>query len=260
MTEASTTSSQTDKPAAQAADAGAQKSAADTIYGKDAPASDAAGSDPQKAPDKAQGDEQKAEGDAKTGTDAQGADEGKQDKEGDKPKEGEAAVEGIDPGKFTMQEGFTADPELLGELGAIAKDLGIAKQADAQKLVDLGAKFAKKIEAKQVEAVKQQQKDWAKEAVNDKEFGGASLDRNLGIAARARDAYVTPALRQLLGEYDPVKNPKGTGLGNHPELLRLFIKIGSTISEDKIVTSGADPDANAGKTPAQVLYPNQGKQ
>jgi hypothetical protein len=220
----------------------------------------------QVAAEKAEADKKTADAAAATKTPEQiAAEKAEADKaktpeqlEADKKAAAEAAKQ-IDATKFKMAEGLQADPELLTELGAIAKELGVPQEG-AQKFVDLGAKFAKKIEAKQVEAVQKAQQEWVQQSTTDKEFGGDALKSNLAVAKRAVDAYASPGLKELLGEYDPIKNPKGTGLGNHPEMIRAWLRVGKTISEDKIVTSGDDPNAAAGsKTPADVLYPNQGK-
>ena len=85
-------------------------------------------------------------------------------------------------------------------------------------------------------------KDWAASAKTDKEFGGDKLAENLGIAKQARDQFATPELRKLL-ETSP--------LGNNPEVIRLFYRIGKAISSDTYVPGGkAAPSAST----AQRLY------
>ena len=44
------------------------------------------------------------------------------------------------------------------------------------------------------------------------------------------------------------------GIGNHPEVLRAFAKIGKQITEDKIVTGQHSGQRNEGDT-AKRLYP-----
>ena len=85
-------------------------------------------------------------------------------------------------------------------------------------------------------------------AGQDKEFGGPALAENLSVAKKALDAFGTAELRTLLNE---------SGLGNHPEIVRLFFRAGKAISEDRVVT-GSTGQAKAGPKSfsdlADVLY------
>lgn len=143
-----------------------------------------------------------------------------------------------------MPEGVTADPEVLKEFGAVAKGLNLP-QAEAQKLVDLQAKVA----------INQQQKvsehfadiggmpnTWEAQSRADKEFGGDKFEENLALAAKARDRFGTPLLTKVLAK---------TGAGNHPEVLRLFLRVGKAISEDTFVPGGG----GTGRKPdTEVFY------
>jgi hypothetical protein len=99
--------------------------------------------------------------------------------------------------------------------------------------------------------------EWETASKSDKEFGGDKFDANLAVAKKALDAFGTPELRALLGPYDPKNNPKGTGLGNHPEIIRAFLKAGKAISEDKFVSGTRAPAALTNASAANALYPNQ---
>lgn len=59
--------------------------------------------------------------------------------------------------------------------------------------------------------------EWAAQLKADKEFGGANYEKNLTIIATGRDAFATPELKAVL---------ETTRLGNHPEVVRLFYKLG----------------------------------
>ena len=91
-------------------------------------------------------------------------------------------------------------------------------------------------------------KDWVTEAKADPEIGGDAYAENVGIAKRGIDSFGTPKLVEVLEQ---------TGLGSHPEFIRLFIRIGKTIKED-------DPGGTGGAggeelTGAQILYPDLDK-
>ena len=85
--------------------------------------------------------------------------------------------------------------------------------------------------------------EWLETSKADKEFGGEKLPENLGVARKALDAFATPELCKLLDE---------TGLGNHPEVIRMFFRAGKAISEDKFV--GGNQAGGGKANPANVLY------
>jgi hypothetical protein len=64
---------------------------------------------------------------------------------------------------------------------------------------------------------------WTTASKADPEFGGEKLASSLNLAKRAIDKYGTPGLRTMLDQ---------SGLGNHPEVIRFFTRIGRTLSED----------------------------
>lgn len=142
---------------------------------------------------------------------------------------------------FAMPEGVVADDELLGEFAGIAKELKLS-QKDAQRITDVGMRML----TKQQEALREAQVQWAESSKTDKEFGGEQLAENLGVAKRALEAFATPELRKLLND---------SGLGNHPEVIRTFVRVGKAISEDGRVVSGTR--AAGPSDPAKRLFPNQ---
>jgi hypothetical protein len=142
---------------------------------------------------------------------------------------------------FAVPEGMTADEEVLGEFQAAAKELKLS-QKDAQKFADLGAK----LQMKQADAYRKVQEGWIDSTKTDAEFGGEKLPENLGIAKKAMAAFATPELAKVLNE---------TGLGNHPEVIRAFYRVGKAISEDNRVVTGTQ--AGTASDPAKRLFPNQ---
>ncbi len=94
-----------------------------------------------------------------------------------------------------------------------------------------------------------QRKAWAEEAAADPEIGGAKWEDSKTTAAKALD---------LLGfeKGSPFRNLlNDSGLGNHPDMIRAFVKIGTVIGEDSDFVrggTGAQPKTSA----AERLYPN----
>jgi hypothetical protein len=87
---------------------------------------------------------------------------------------------------------------------------------------------------------------WAEQAQTDKEYGGDKFKENLAYVGKALSEFATPEMGELL---------KTTGLINHPEMLRVFYRIGKAMSADnKVVIGGAGNTPP--KSPAQRMYPN----
>ncbi len=76
--------------------------------------------------------------------------------------------------------------------------------------------------------------EWKAQAQSDPEFGGAKLEETLVSARKGLAFAATPALAELI---------ESSGLGNHPEFIRMFAKVGAALSEDKIVTGNGSPAA-----------------
>jgi hypothetical protein len=139
-----------------------------------------------------------------------------------------------------MPEGVELDKAAADEFTAIAKELKLDQTA-AQKLADIGAKMAQR----QVEAHAKLVETWTEQVKTDKDLGGDKLDENLGIARKAIDTFGSPELKELLNS---------TGLGNHPEVVKLAFKVGKAISEDGFV-QGKAPNS-VSNDPAKKMFPN----
>jgi hypothetical protein len=141
--------------------------------------------------------------------------------------------------EFKAPEGTEYDPGILDAFSSAAKEADLSQEA-AQMLIE---KMAPALAARQVGQVEAIHKEWLEASSADKEFGGEKLQENLGVARKALDAFGTPELRSLLDT---------TGLGNHPEVIRLLFKAGKAISEDTF-TSGRKVESSGGAT---SFYPN----
>jgi hypothetical protein len=180
----------------------------------------------------------------------------------DKPANGEAAeAEGTKAGDkeeapqgapekyeaFTMPEGYQLDQQMLEEFTPTLKELGLTQDA-AQKVMDFAPKLIEKTVQQTTAATLEQLglKDhaaWAAEVRNDKELGGEKLNENLSVARKAMDTYGSPALLDTFNKL---------GLGNHPEVLRMLVRVGKTLSEDSFVPGGKTTSVD----PAKVMYAN----
>lgn len=162
--------------------------------------------------------------------------DGKQGEDGAKAPDLPEAYE------FTMPDGVTMDAAAAEELGSIAKELKLS-QADAQKFADVGAKMVQR----QAEAHQALVQTWVDAVKADKEIGGDKLNENLALARKTIDTFGTPELKAILNQ---------SGMGNHPEIVKLAFKVGKAISDDGFVRGGnTTPQLSA----AEILYPSMAK-
>lgn len=160
------------------------------------------------------------------------------DKSDDKEQKPEGAPEKYE---FKPAEGQELDTAALEQFEPIARELNLTNE-QAQKMVDLyGTKILPMVQQQQAEAWQKTTEQWAEDVKADKEIGGDKLTANLSSAQRALDLFGTPELKEYL---------EGTGLGNHPELVKTFIKIGKAMSEDGMV----DGSNQGQRSAAEVLY------
>ncbi|HGZ2415668.1 TPA: peptidase [Citrobacter freundii] len=168
------------------------------------------------------------------------------DKPADKPDDKEQKQEGA-PEKYEFKpaEGQELDTAALEQFEPIARELNLTNE-QAQKMVDLyGTKIMPMVQQQQAEAWQKTTEQWAADVKADKEIGGDNLTGNLSAAQRALAQFGTPKLKEYL---------EGTGLGNHPELVKAFIKVGKAMSEDKFVTGGHE---SGGSDLISAFYPKK---
>lgn len=155
-----------------------------------------------------------------------------------KPDEPKGAPEQY--AEFKAPEGVTFDTGVIGEFSKAAKELDLP-QDKAQQLLD---RMGPVMVARSAERLIAARQEWVGQVQADKEIGGDKLPENLAAAKKALDTFGTPELRTLLIE---------TGLGDHPEMIRAFVRAGKAISEDTLAVGGKKP-VGAGKSVAEILY------
>lgn len=190
--------------------------------------------------DKLYGDQQQQSGDQEQqATDKPEGEAGQDDGEQGDTQKAEGAPEEYE--EFTAPEGQQFDPEVINNFKEVAKDLNLSQEA-AQKMLDKMGPVMAQRQTQQVEALRTQ---WAEQSTADKEFGGEKLAENLGVARKALDSFGSPELKSLLNE---------SGLGNHPEFIRLLYRAGKAIGEDSFV--GGNKSAGKAQPTSQADYAN----
>ena len=124
-------------------------------------------------------------------------------------------------------DGFQPDVALLDAVKPMFKEFGL-KGEQQQKLVD--AFIARQAESEKASDAQfaEMKAGYLTALKSDKELGGAKYDATLGNVQRAYSKFGTPEFTKLMED---------SGLGNHPEIVRAFARIGAAMSDDSI--SGA---------------------
>lgn len=189
---------------------------------------------------------------------AEDAEAGKQETKDDgkdAAKDGKTEPRAPEKYELKVADGVALAPEVQTQFEALARELDLP-QEHAQKLLDLAPDVSKMYASQLIATAKKTSEQWRENTKADKEIGGSGdqtiLSQNLAFAAKARDSFASPELLKLLDPFDPEKNPNGTGFGNHPEVVRLFVRLGRSISEDNKLVSG--DGAQSLQTAAQKLY------
>lgn len=136
---------------------------------------------------------------------------------------------------LTPPEGFEAlDTEALAAATPLMRAFGVPDDK-AQDFINQAAPIisgmVEKALAGQAQATLDSQAalktQWAEEVKADPEIGGAHYDKTVALAAKALDKFFSPEFRNFLS---------ASGLGNNPDAVRGFAKIGASVSDDDIIT------------------------
>lgn len=146
---------------------------------------------------------------------------------------------------FTPAEGEDPyDPEFIQSYGDIARKYDLTQEQAAGFVRDIGKAY-QGITATKVMAVRD---SWVASAKTDAEFGGDRYDQSVSAANAALSKVSTPEFVEYL---------KQTGLGDHPEMIRIFYRISKVVGEDGAPFGGEA--APGSKTVEDSFYPSMKK-
>jgi hypothetical protein len=156
-----------------------------------------------------------------------------------------AAEEAARPtyGEFKLPEGVAVDADSLKPATALFAESGLS-QEQAQKFIDLAMARETAATTRSVQAFVDLQNQWVSEIKADPDIGGERLKGSLASAARAIDRLDVPGLREAL---------TFTGAGNHPAVVKAFVRLGQMIQEDRF-RPGRDVQPATPRSPAEVIY------
>ncbi|KAA0020728.1 peptidase [Salinicola corii] len=194
----------------------------------------------------AEGADQGAEGkveESAVGEGKEGEGQG-EDKKGEGEEAKPNAPEAYD---FKLPEGFEGElnQDAIGEFEPIARELDL-NQEQAQKLVDIYTRQSQAAHQKQIEQYRETQEQWVKDLKSDAEFGGAKFDANIKHAQRAIQEFGNDGIKSLLDQ---------SGLGNNPDVVKMFAVIGKRMAEDS-PGQGTERSSQREVPLEERLYPN----
>lgn len=149
----------------------------------------------------------------------------------------------VAPEKYDLKlpSGSLLEKSAVERIASYAKERGLS-QEDAQSLLERESQAVSGFAEAQRAELEGKVESWKQEVEDDKEIGGAAFKQNVELAHRVLARYGSPSLRQALNE---------TGLGNHPELVRVFVRIGKAMADDQLVMPGTQ---SAGKRPIEEVF------
>lgn len=149
--------------------------------------------------------------------------------------------------KLAMPKDSLLDAGAVERIASFAKERGLT-QEQAQAILERESGAVAAYAEGQQQTLEKHKSAWVEDLKADKELGGAAFNETVEIAKRVVESFGTEALKKALNE---------TGLGNHPEVVRVFARIGKQMGDDKFVR----PTAGAGvkRSPEEIFYPEQPK-
>lgn len=123
-----------------------------------------------------------------------------------------------------LPEGSALNPAHVDTVKTFAKENNLSNE-QAQKVLERDHAAVTDMH----QQLEQKKSEWIKTASNDPEIGGEEFTRNAELSKRVIARFGSEGLKKQLNE---------TGLGNHPELVRTFVRIGKLMSEDQFIFPG----------------------
>jgi hypothetical protein len=165
------------------------------------------------------------------------------EKKADDPPEGKKADE--KPGdkvEYVIPEIFKDHKEVVDEVLKFAEEQKLSKE-QTQVLLNREASIVDNQTKSQNALLETRKSEWAAASAKDPEFGGENFEGNLKIAEHGFTA-APKTIQDFL---------KSTGMVNHPDVIRFFLKIGKSGMGDKLVPAGNEIGEKP-KSYAERLY------
>jgi hypothetical protein len=153
----------------------------------------------------------------------QGEQQSQETTTGDGQDSGDAQPKAPEKYEFKL-EGFEIDAPVMERFEPVFRELDLTNE-QATKLAEGYAQ----IRRQEADAWQAEVSGWADAVKSDAEIGGDKMPAMVSAANRVIGLYGTPELRAFF---------KDTGYGNHPELVRVFARIGNALPKEDTVVDG----------------------
>ena len=149
------------------------------------------------------------------------------------------------PEKYELKlpDGSLLEATEIEKIASFAKERGLSND-EAQAMLNDRNTLLESYAGKQKKVWETETGKWMDQSKADTEIGGDAFEKNAELAKRVVTRFGTPALMEGLN---------ATGFGNHPELVRMMVRIGKAMDEDQLVLPGSKAPA-AEKEMADVFY------
>jgi hypothetical protein len=149
------------------------------------------------------------------------------------------------------------DKALVDEATPVFKEIGLSNE-NANKLLPLVGKVQERVLQQQADDFATTRADWAKQAQEDPEIGGKNWNATKNLAAKALDHFGAPSEIKEVDGKKVETNPfrvllNQSGLGEHPDMIRVFANVGKALSEDGTFPRGEGSQVK--KSREEILYP-----
>lgn len=160
------------------------------------------------------------------------------------PKSEPASPAKIVPEKYDLKipDGALITAADVERIAAFAKERGLSNE-EAQAVLERDNANIVSYQENQRAQLEKLKTDWVEQVKSDKEIGGAVFNESIELSKRVIERFGSQELKQQLD---------ATGFGNHPELVRIFSKIGKAMGDDKLVIVNRQDQPK--KTLAEKMY------
>jgi hypothetical protein len=167
-----------------------------------------------------------------------------QDQQAPETKETTSVQQPVVPEVYDLKlpDGSQLNTSRLEQIAGLAKSKGLS-QDQAQAMVNSESEALGAYVKGQLDQFEQMKSKWVDDAKADPEIGGEKFKENIELAHRVLKKFGTQTFSEEL---------ERTGFGNHPELVRVFAKIGKQMADDQLVIARAQGGEQ--KSAAELLY------
>lgn len=165
--------------------------------------------------------------------------------QGNQAQSQQASGNSVVPEKYDLKlpEGSLLDPATVEKISSFAKERGLSNE-QAQAILERESASVSEYVKGQEEGLKAEAQKWVETIRSDKEIGGDAFNKSVEHAKRLVDRYATADFKKVLDD---------TGLGNHPELVRMLARIGKAMADDTAVLPGTSSSTGQ-RSAAEIMY------